>query len=118
MQRDRLLLEEIIDAAERVIDLTATRSAEELDLDRDRREALLWNFTVIGEAIGQLSNETRVNYPDVSWSDPVRLRNWIVHGYWSVDVEVLLATARDDLPAFLGKVRAIATSTDAARDDG
>jgi uncharacterized protein with HEPN domain len=27
-----------------------------------------------------------------------------VHGYWSVDFEVLSATARDDLPSFLAGV--------------
>jgi len=26
-------------------------------------------------------------------------------GYWSIDLDVLLATAADDLPAFLGDVR-------------
>ena len=31
----------------------------------------------------------------------MRLRNRIVHGYWSVDLDVLLATANDDLPTFL-----------------
>jgi uncharacterized protein YutE (UPF0331/DUF86 family) len=35
------------------------------------------------------------------------MRNRIVHGYWSIDVDVLTATARDDLPAFLAAVRAI-----------
>lgn len=50
MQRDRLLLTEIIDAAERIIDLAAARSADDFVADRDRRDALLWNFTVLGEA--------------------------------------------------------------------
>lgn len=37
------------------------------------------------------------------------MRNGIVHGCWSVDLDVLLATAHDDLPtSFLGAVRAIA----------
>jgi uncharacterized protein with HEPN domain len=30
-----------------------------------------------------------------------------VHGYWSVDFEVLAAIARDDLPAFLVAVRSV-----------
>ena len=35
------------------------------------------------------------------------MRNRVVHGYWSIDVEVLVTTARIDLPAFLSNVRAI-----------
>jgi uncharacterized protein with HEPN domain len=35
------------------------------------------------------------------------MRNRIVHGYWSVEVDVLTVTASDDLPALLAAVRAI-----------
>lgn len=107
MQRDRLLMAEIIDATERIIDLVATRSPAEFDTDRDRRDALLWNYTVLGEAIGQLSDELKSAHPTVPWGAPVRMRNRVVHGYWSIDVEVLVTTARIDLPAFLSNVRAI-----------
>lgn len=46
MQRDRLLLAEVIDAAERLVELTAERTPADFDANRDRRDALLWNFTV------------------------------------------------------------------------
>ncbi len=68
MQRDRLLLAEIIDSIERIVELTAGRASSEIDLDRNRRDALLWNFTVLGEAIGQVSDETKRNDPDVDWA--------------------------------------------------
>jgi len=105
MRRDHLLLTEIVDAVERIIDLTDDHPLDDFQSDRDRRDALLWNFTVLGEAVGQLSNETKDAYPGVAWAATVRMRNRIVHGYWSIDLDVLLATAADDLPAFLGDVR-------------
>lgn len=107
MQRDRLLLAEIIEAAERIVELTVARTALDFDEDRDRRDALLWNFTVLGKAVAQLSEATKAAHSHVGWSDPVRVRNRIVHGYWSVDLDVLVAAARDDLPAFIGQVRTI-----------
>jgi uncharacterized protein with HEPN domain len=57
MQRDILLLTEMIDAAEQARQLTAGMTACQLEADRQRRDALLWNFTVLGEAAGQLSAE-------------------------------------------------------------
>lgn len=117
MQRDRLLLTEIIDAAERIIDLAAARSADDFVADRDRRDALLWNYTVLGEAIGQLSDEMKSAHPSVAWAAPVRMRNRIVHGYWSVDVDVLVTTARIDLPAFLISVRTIEASMAPTEND-
>lgn len=107
MQRDRLLLAELIDAAERVLALVEGHDAEEIEGDRDRRDALLWNFTVLGEASTQLSVDLKAAHPEVPWADPARMRNRIVHGYWTIDFEVLVATARDDLPELVANVRVI-----------
>jgi len=41
MRCDRLVLAEIVDAAERVIDLASVLSAEDHSGDRDRRDELL-----------------------------------------------------------------------------
>ena len=41
MQRDQLLLAEIVEAAQRIIDLTSGRSVDDIEADRDRRDALL-----------------------------------------------------------------------------
>lgn len=64
MQRDVLLLEEMIEAAEQIRVLTGDLPAvADLEADRLRRDALLWNFTVLGEAASQLSDRTRNEFP-------------------------------------------------------
>lgn len=65
MRRDILLLTEMIEAAEHPQQLAADVTVSELEADRQRRDALLWNFTVLGEAAGQLSSETRESFPDI-----------------------------------------------------
>ncbi len=114
MRRDSILLREIIEAAERIIGLTEALSADMLEADPDRRDALLWNFTVLGEAVGQLSKATRAAYPKVAWDDAVRVRNRIVHGYWSIDFDVLVSTAREDIPVLLVGVRTIEVPSEEA----
>lgn len=57
--------------------------------------------------MSQLSAELKAGHPAVPWSDASRTRNRIVHGYWSVDLDVLIAIARDDLPSFLDGVRPV-----------
>jgi len=93
MQRDLLLLGEMIHAAERAHQLTNGLTLEELQADRLRSESLLWNFTVPGEAAAQLPGELKDRFPNVPWQQPARLRNRIVHGYWSIDLEILHTTA-------------------------
>ena len=78
--------------------LIGGRSAQEVDAEEIRRSALLWHFTVLGEAASQVPAETKDAHPQIAWSSATRLRNRIVHGYWDIDVDTLVATAIDDLP--------------------
>jgi uncharacterized protein with HEPN domain len=107
MQRDILLLTEMIDAAEQARQLATGVTVSQLETDRQRRDALLWNFTVLGEAAAQLSAEVKDQFPDIAWQQPARLRNRIVHGYWSIDLEVLHTTATEQLPAFTAHLRTV-----------
>lgn len=108
MPRDPLLLAEMIEAGERIVAIVGRLDVDRPTTDRDLLEALLWNYTVLGEAAGQVSVEVKAAHPEVPWSDPVRLRNRIVHGYWSVDLDVLISTAREDVPGLVEAVRSIA----------
>ena len=49
MQRDILLLTEMIDAAEQAQRLVDGITVSQLEADRQRRDAMLWNFTVLGD---------------------------------------------------------------------
>jgi len=101
MQRDLLLRREMIDAVEQAQSLVAGRTASEIDGDRLRRDALLWNFTVLGKAATLVSDATKARFPTIPWRNPARLHDRIVHGYWSVDVGVLHTTALDQLGDFV-----------------
>lgn len=38
------------------------------------------------------------------WQQPSRLRSWIVYGYWSIDLDVLITTAVKHLPAVAARL--------------
>jgi hypothetical protein len=63
MRRELLLLREMRDAAVAILDLVGGRSAEQLEADTVRRSALLWHFTVLGEAASQIPTETKDAHP-------------------------------------------------------
>jgi uncharacterized protein with HEPN domain len=107
MPRDLLLLDEMIHAAERAHHLADDLTLNQLQDDLTRTESLLWNFTVLGEAATQLSSELKDRFPDIPWQQPARLRNRIVHGYWSIDLEILHTTATDQLPTFARDLREV-----------
>ena len=107
MQRNRLLLTEMVEAGERILELSAGREVADVEANRDVRDALLWNDTVLGEAASQVSQALKDAHSDVPWNDPVRLRNRIVQGYWSIELDILTSTAEQDLPEMLAAVHRI-----------
>ncbi len=106
MRREVLLIGEMIDAAEQAQQLVEGIGVDEVARDRQRRDALLWNFTVMGEAASQVPDEVKARFPNIPWAQPSRLRNRLIHGYWSIDLELLHTTAQDQLPAFADQLRA------------
>lgn len=107
MRRDVLFVAEMIEAAERIAVLAGDRDVAQVEADTTVREALLWNFTVLGEAAGKVSEATRSAHPEVPWRRAGGLRNRIVHGYWSVDTDVLVSTAHDVVPELVRQLRAV-----------
>lgn len=78
-------MHEMREAAARIIDIVGTSDRQELELERDRVDVLLWNFMVLGEAAASLTQEFREQHAHVVWRRPIGLRNRIVHGYWFID---------------------------------
>ena len=78
-----------------LISRPAASPSRKLKADRLPSDSLLWNFTVPGQAAAQLSDEHEKWLPDIPWLLPAPLRNRIVHGYWSVDMEILHNTATE-----------------------
>jgi uncharacterized protein with HEPN domain len=65
----------------------------------------------------RLSEETKVRFPDVQWQRPARLRNRVVHGYWSIDVEILYTTATEQLAEFVADLRTVLAVLTAEADN-
>ena len=113
MRRELLLLEEIIDAAEQAHRLVDGVTVAELAADRQ----CCGTLTVLGEASTQLPPELKERFPEVPWDQPSRLRNRIVHGHRSIDLEILHTTAQDQLPDFAAQVREILAAVAPEADD-
>lgn len=71
--------------------------------------ACCYQIAVIGEAAKRLSSNVRNKHPEVHWKDIAGMRDRLIHGYDSVDIDELWKTATEDVPDLLKQVRAIQT---------
>ena len=93
------LVEDIRDAAAFILDASKDMSSEQFAGNRLVRQAVERNFQIIGEAARRLTN---VDEATAAGLGPVArviaFRNIIVHGYDSMDYEVVWSVIKHDLP--------------------
>jgi len=104
-RHDELIrLRHMLDAAKKAVELTRGRTPKKLEGDEIRVLALERLFEILGEAASQTTPEIRARYPEVPWSRAVGMRNEIIHGYATVDLDVVLRTIERDLPALIAQL--------------
>ena len=67
MREYRLLLSDILRAAEDIQKFTQGKSREDFALDEKTRSAVLYKFAVMGEATKLLPDQVREQYPGIPW---------------------------------------------------
>jgi len=62
------------------------------------QDAVVRNFTIIGEAVKNLSADFRKKHKHVEWTRIAGLRDKLIHHYFSVDWDVLWDVVHNRLP--------------------
>lgn len=98
MNRDQLYLIHIRDAIQSI--LTYTRCGrKEFMLDPMRRDAVVRNFEIIGEATKRLSDDTKSKHPEIPWRDIAGFRDILIHVYEGVDYVEVWNIVENHLPS-------------------
>ncbi len=105
--RVRDFLSHIVQAIDRIEAFSAGIDRTAFLTDLKTQDAVIRNLEVIGEACGnirRLAPEFVLAHPEVPWGNAIGNRNALAHGYFSVDLDLVWATMRADLPALKASV--------------
>ncbi len=105
---DEVRLREMLDTARTAVELTRDRSRSDLESDHGLRMALLWAITEIGEGSKQISDSARASAQDVPWSHMAKSRDRTVHGYLTIDLDIVWDIITNDFPAVVAALEKIA----------
>jgi uncharacterized protein with HEPN domain len=89
----------MLDYAREAVAMVSGRRRADLDEDRMLQLALVHVIEMIGEAANRVSPPGR--HPDVPWTAAIGARNRMIHGYDSIDYDVVWQIATEDLPALI-----------------
>jgi uncharacterized protein with HEPN domain len=107
MRESRLLLSDILLAAEDIRDFTKGMSQNIFLADEKTRSAVLYKFAVMGEATKRLPEAIRAQHPDVPWRSIAGLRDKVIHGYIGVDYALLWETIDKKIPLVIAGLQKI-----------
>ena len=107
MRREELYLQDILDACEMTQKFLHNLDRPGFLASELHQAAVLQKLLVIGEAAARLPSEFRTQHPEVEWRDIVAFRNIAVHAYFSIQWDVVWATAQDDVPILKKAVETI-----------
>ncbi len=100
-----LVFEDILESISKIREYTQAISLDEFRASSQVRDAVERRLEIIGEAAKKIPKNIRVRHPDVPWKKVTGMRDVLVHAYFSIRVERIWNTARQDLDALENAVR-------------
>lgn len=108
MSRDVLeRLDDMIEAAERIVEWTPQGGAAALVADVRLRYQIERAVQIWGEAAKHVPAEWKARAPEFPWREAAGMRDVLAHAYFDIDPEVLVSVGQDALPAVLPVLRRI-----------
>jgi uncharacterized protein with HEPN domain len=103
----RVALRQLRSHAQEAVALTNDKKRGDLDSDRLLYLALTRLLEIAGEAANRVPVPFREQRPQVPWQKIIGLRNRLIHGYDRVNLDILWATTRADLPRLVMQIEEI-----------
>ena len=94
LRREQLYLLDILSSCQKIQAYASAIDKDEFTKHNLPFDGIIRHLGIIGEAVRNLSPETRALAPDIGWSDIVRLRNIVIHRYFGLDDETLWESSR------------------------
>lgn len=99
-----LFIADILESIEAIDDFVTGYDYESFIADRKTYSATLREFIVIGEAISNIPDEMKDQFPDIGWRLIKDFRNFIVHEYFGIDSSIVWDAVKLELPELRTRV--------------
>lgn len=97
-------LKHMLEAASEVRDFTNGKDRNDLDGNPMLFHALVRLLEIIGEASSHISSEFKNSHSNIQWIDIIGMRNRLIHGYFTVNPDMVWKTVIDDIPVLINQL--------------
>ena len=103
--RDTIFLHHIFDASDKIIGYLEGRTFENFIKQDMFFDALVRELEIIGEAANNLSEDFQGEHPDIPWERIIGMRNQLIHGYFTLDLQIVWDTLQKDVPKLKEQIK-------------
>ena len=64
----------------------------------EKQDAVIRRIEIIGEAVKNISIETRSQYPDISWREIAGMRDMVIYEYFGITMGLVWKFTTSDIP--------------------
>ncbi|MEK6918119.1 MAG: HepT-like ribonuclease domain-containing protein [Nanoarchaeota archaeon] len=108
MRRDpKLFILDIIESIEAIEEFSHNISKDELFSSRLRRNAIIREIEIIGEAVKNLPESIKLKNKEIEWKKIAGMRDIITHGYFSIDMDAVWNAIKRDIPVLKKQIEKI-----------
>ena len=111
---ERIYVRHMLDAARKVVAFTSQREREDLENDEMLSLAVVRLLEILGEASRNLPPDVRERNPHIPWAAIAGTRNRLIHGYFDVDLDIVLAIVAQDVPTLIPQLETLLAQWDVA----
>lgn len=97
----------ILQAIREIETYVAGLSDDQIKADRMRLRAIERCVEIISEAVRHMPDEARANHPQIPWRSIAGIGNFLRHGYFDLNDDIILRAVRMELAALEAAVKAI-----------
>jgi len=108
MKRQYLLfIQGILTTIEKIKTFVGTMAFKEFLDNEKTKSAVVRELEIIGDATKHIPSHIRRKYPNIPWSSMAKMRDRLVHGYWTVDYEIVWKVITEELPELKPKMEEV-----------
>ncbi len=98
---DEKLLAHMLDAAKQIQVYVAGMTWDQFMQSRLHQDAVIRCIQVIGEAARRMSNDIKINHPEIEWRLIVGMRTVVIHEFFRIKLNVIWDATQDSIPALI-----------------
>jgi uncharacterized protein with HEPN domain len=106
-EKDLVFLKHILESIERIESYAKNISKEKFTKQIQLQDAIIRRLEIMGEAAKNITLDFKNKHPSLPWSEMIRTRDKVIHGYFGIDLDIVWDVTQKDLPLVKEQIKKI-----------